>query len=405
MNRFLHIGKPQNLFASLILLLLVLHTTTSCTSENPRPVSDPAKTLSLRFLEKLDLPLGSFKEHFNTAGLAADANSFQFGSQSQTLPNKEKQPESSRQFSSDAAVKPIWNTIEGIWKYELLVIDKQSLRVSQVITALIILLIGLRFTRGLTRLFHRRILSRLHLSASASATTEKLLYYTALLLVILLALRIVKIPLTAFAFLGGAIAIGVGFGAQKLIGNFISGFIIMAEKPIKVGDLVQMDNELGWIEDIGVRSTRVRTFSNTHILVPNSYFLENSITNWTHNDNVVRCQITVGVIYGSPTQQVKELLLEAALANSFVLHQPEPYVWFTDFGDNSLVFNLFFWISVTNVVGRQKTESEVRFTIDQLFRDHGIVIAFPQQDLHLDVKHPLQLEITESDSKKKNKNG
>jgi potassium-dependent mechanosensitive channel len=165
-------------------------------------------------------------------------------------------------------------------------------------TALAIFIAGIVISRKLTRNIHANLRRRGNMSESAAAITEKLIHYFLLLIIILFAMRIVNIPLTVFAYLGGAVAIGVGFGAQKLLSNFISGFILMAEQPVKVGDLVQMNEQLGWIENIGVRATMVRTFSNIHILVPNSYFLENNIINWTHNDNNVRCEIRVGVAYG-----------------------------------------------------------------------------------------------------------
>jgi small-conductance mechanosensitive channel len=283
--------------------------------------------------------------------------------------------------------------VPSIWHFELFVVDDQSVTIGKIILALILLIFGI-FTIGqITRLFQRRVLKKTKMSPSSAAITEKLIYYTLFLFILLWAMNIVNIPLTAFTFLGGAVAIGVGFGAQKLFNNFISGFILMAEQPIKVGDLIQLDNELGWIDDIGVRSTRVRTYSNINILVPNSYFLENNIINWTHTDNIVRCQVPVGVVYGSDVEKVKTQLLKAAETQSEILKNPDPYVFFTDFGDNALIFNLFFWLSVSGLVGRQRIESEVRFIIERLFREAGIVVAFPQRDMHLDTIKPLQVEI------------
>ena len=165
-------------------------------------------------------------------------------------------------------------------------VDDQALTVGKVIIALGILVFGIIIIGVMSRLLHRRLLHKFGFTASSAAITSKLIHYTALLLVVIFAMRTVKIPLTAFTFMGGAIAIGVGFGAQKLINNFISCFIIMAEQPIRVGDLIMMDNEPCWIEDIGARCTKVRTYANINILVPNSYFLESNITNWTHNDNM-----------------------------------------------------------------------------------------------------------------------
>jgi len=286
--------------------------------------------------------------------------------------------------------------LQGWWKAELFVVDEQALTVGKIAIALGILIFGVILTRIISHLLQRRLLNRLNISASSAAIAGKLIHYTILLLVVLYAMRTVNIPLTAFTFMGGAIAIGVGFGAQKLINNFISCFIIMFEQPIKVGDLIMMDGEPCWIEDIGARCTRVRTYANINILVPNSYFLENNITNWTHNDNIVRGRVTVGVAYGSPTREVREALLKAVEGHGEVRKSPEPYVWFGDFGDNALIFELYFWVTVTQSVGIQRISSDLRFMIDHLFREAGITIAFPQRDLHFDKGKPLQIEISKA---------
>lgn len=195
--------------------------------------------------------------------------------------------------------------------------------------------------------------------------------------------------------MGGAIALGIGFGAQKLINNFISGFILMAEQPVKVGDLIMLADDPGWIEDIGARSTRVRTYANTIIMVPNSYFLENNIVNWTHNDNVVRGQVVVGVAYGSEARAVKEALLSTAAAHGEVLENPEPNVSLTDFGDNGLIFELSFWVKVTELVGIPLVASDLRFLIEQKFREEGIAMAYPHLEVHYDRDHPPRVDITQ----------
>jgi potassium-dependent mechanosensitive channel len=133
--------------------------------------------------------------------------------------------------------------------------------------------------------------------------------------------------------------------------------------------------------------------------VPNSYFLENNIINWTHNDNVVRCEISIGVAYGTPTDQVRDLLVRAADDHGLVHDKPAPYVWLSDFGDNALNFDLLFWITITSKVGRQQIESDVRFHIDRVFREAGITIAFPQRDIHLDTSRPLQFEFVQRKKK------
>ena len=196
-------------------------------------------------------------------------------------------------------------------------------------------------------------------------------------------MKMANIPLTVFTVIGGALAIGFGFGSQNVVNNFISGVILMVERPVKVGDFVDVDGVFGSVDEIGMRSTRIKTFGNKHMIVPNSYFLEKNVLNWTLTDHFVRLPLRVGIAYGSDTEKAKELLLHAAQACKKVLNHKEQKVYFMDFADNSLNFELLVWIHLKDVMDRVEIESELRFKIDHLFREAGIVIAFPQRDVHL----------------------
>jgi len=286
---------------------------------------------------------------------------------------------------------------ERIWGFEVWVIDDHSVTVRKLFVALIFLIVGILLAKYLLRTISTRLLSLTQLKETTASAIQKMLTYFAYLLVLLFALRVVNIPLTAFAFLGGAIAIGVGFGAQNLINNFISGFIMMGERPINIGDLIEVGGVLGKVEEIGARCTRIRTGENIHILVPNSSFLEKNITNWTLSDRKIRARVAVGVVYGSPVREVEQLLLKAVTEDEKVLKKPEPFVLFGDFGDNALIFEVHFWISVRQIIERQRIESSIRYRIDELFREVNIVIAFPQRDVHLDTHKPLELRILDKD--------
>ncbi|MGC9324841.1 MAG: mechanosensitive ion channel family protein [Desulfomonilia bacterium] len=288
-----------------------------------------------------------------------------------------------------------WEIFQQVWDVELWVIDQQSVTIKKVIIAVIILFLGLFFARAVLGSFRNRILKRTKLEENIQSIISKLIYYFILLFVFLFALRMVNIPLTAFAFLGGAIAIGFGFGAQNLINNFISGFILMVERPIKIGDVIEMDNSFGVIENIGARCTVVRTFDNARLLVPNSSFLEKNITNWTMHEPSIRTNVTVGVAYGSDVKKVRDLLFQAVHEHPDVMKTPDPFVLFSDFGDNSLVFKVYFWVWLMRW---WRTQSDLRFRIDELFRDAGIVIAFPQRDTHIDFTTPLKIEMAGQDS-------
>ncbi|MET0222935.1 MAG: mechanosensitive ion channel domain-containing protein, partial [Terrimicrobium sp.] len=213
-----------------------------------------------------------------------------------------------------------------------------------------------------------------------------------LVLVVLATLNWLRIPLTAFAFLGGAIAIGVGFGAQTLMNNFISGLILLAEQRIKVGDLIDVDGHLGRVVNLGTRSSRVRKFDGVDVLVPNSYLLEKNVVNWTLSDSHHRDDFVVGVAYGTPTELVMSTLTSALEAQSDVLKEPAAVVAFEAFGDNALTFHIYFWLDI----GRSdalRAGTEIRLRIDRLCREAGIEMAYPQRDIHLHAANPIAVRI------------
>jgi len=213
---------------------------------------------------------------------------------------------------------------------------------------------------------------------------HRLYFIVCLLLLVFTTLAILNVPLGAFAFVSGAVAIGVGFGAQNIINNFISGWILMWEKPIRIGDFLEINDVKGTVETINTRSTRIRRVDGVHLLIPNSQLLENTVVNWTLVDRLARGQVRVGVAYGSPVKLVSQLIHQAAIDHELVLKDPDPLVIFEDFGDNALIFDLFFWINTEGERDLRVIRSDLRFRIEELFAENGIVIAFPQRDIHLD---------------------
>ena len=302
--------------------------------------------------------------------------------------------------SAKDQLQNLWHRVEGIWNYELISFgDKENeefVTVRKVVTALMVLLAGIIFSRALSRALGRQVLRRLDIDPSASATIQSLFYYALMLMFGLFSLNVARVPLTAFTVLGGAVALGIGFGSQNIINNFISGLILLAERPVKVGDLIQIDNLYGNIEHIGARSTRVRTGSNLEIIVPNSSFLQNNVINFTLSSDKVRTLVEVGVVYGSPTVTVTQLLRRAVVETGRVAKDPPPIILFKEFGGSALVFEVHFWIRMRTMMDQMQIESAVRFRIDQLFREEGIVIAFPQQDVHLDTSSPLSIQMVET---------
>ena len=281
----------------------------------------------------------------------------------------------------------------AVWNYEVTSIDDQSITVQKIVCVITLLLVGYFLSRALAAFVATRVLPKIGVSPAGAAVLKTVLYYSLLTGLTLISLDIVNVPLTVFAFLGGAVAIGVGFGSQNLINNFISGLILLVERPIRIGDLVNVDGIDANVEHVGARSTRVRTGSNLEILIPNSKFLENNVTNWTLSSTQIRTFVSVGVAYGSPLRDVAATLERVAKQHPQVLRTPEPIILFQEFGDNALTFEVHFWIHQRRMMEGAKVRSEVRLAIDDAFNEAGIVIAFPQRDVHLDMQSPLEIRL------------
>ena len=183
------------------------------------------------------------------------------------------------------------------------------------------------------------------------------------------------------------LGIGIGLGFQNIASNFISGITLLFEQPLKVGDLVEVDNLKGIVEKISIRSTVVRTLDNVFVIVPNKSFIENNIVNWSYRDQKCRVHIPVGVAYGTDTTLVTEALLAAARRHPRVLQQPTPKVWFKEFGDSSLNFELLVWFD--DPPGIPQLKSDLNFSIETELNIRDISIPFPQRDLH--IKNPQDL--------------
>jgi len=289
----------------------------------------------------------------------------------------------------------MWDKFETIWRYPLVNLnDGDSIFVSQIVLVLFVLLLGYIAGKVADRLITRR-LGATDVGPDAVSAIRRIVYYSILLVVLMTALSLLRIPLTAFAFISGAVAIGVGFGAQNIINNFISGWILMLERPIRIGDFVEVDGAHGVIEKVGNRSTRIRRTDGVHILVPNSQLLEQKVVNWTLVDRDIRNTVRVGVAYGSPVRRVAELIRQAIDEHESCKTEPPPVVIFEDFGDNALIFDAYFWSEVFSEKELRLIRSELRFRIEELFNEAGIVIAFPQRDVHLDSARPIEVRLLE----------
>ena len=241
------------------------------------------------------------------------------------------------------------------------------------------------------------MINRFKASITAANAVQRIAFYILWVAFALIALNIVKIPLTAFAFMGGAFAVGIGFGMQNIFNNLISGFIVIFSRPFKVNDIVEVAGTQGIVEDIGSRSTTITTWDGSDVVLPNRYFLENTVTNWTKTDLKKREVLKIGVSYDADTREVEKILLDVAKGHSKVLKDPAPFVIFKNFGDSSLDFELYFWFELKNSSG-PKIASDMRHHITAVLRREGINIPYPQRDLHIINDAPVVEEVKEEKS-------
>ncbi len=276
--------------------------------------------------------------------------------------------------------------MESIYHFlsqKLFVFGESPVTVAQALAVPAVIVLTLLLARWLERRFSRSLQQKSY-DANLIQLLRRGFYAVVITTLVFVTLGLLHVPLGALTFISGAIAIGVGFGAQNVINNFISGWILMGEQPIRIGDMLELDGTLGTVEAINTRSTRIRRLDGVRIVVPNSFLLENTVINWNLVDNEIRAFIQVGVEYGSPVRTVETLLQQAAREQKDVLNKPQPTVLFQDFGDNALIFELYYWTQVKQGSDFRKLRSDIRFRVEELFRENGVTIAFPQRDIHLD---------------------
>lgn len=237
-------------------------------------------------------------------------------------------------------------------------------------------------SRKLRDLLISKLLQRTSIDRGAQAAIGTIARYVILVVGFLIIIQSVGINLTTLNVLAGAVGVGVGFGLQNIANNFISGLIILFERPIKVGDRVEVDDIHGEVISIGARSTSIKTNDNITMIVPNSKFISENVTNWSFGSDIIRFRVPVGVSYDSDVDQVADLLLEIAAENPDVAKEPPPMARLKEMGDNSINFELLAW-SRTKLHRPGRFKSELNFAIIRKFREHGIEIPFPQRDLHI----------------------
>ncbi len=242
------------------------------------------------------------------------------------------------------------------------------------------------FAKIVRRLLLRTILPKANLDRGVSASIASITRIVIIIVGSVVIIQTAGIDLSALTLLAGALGVGIGFGLQNITDNFISGIIILFEKPIKVGDRIEVGDVQGDVINISFRATMILTNDNISIIVPNSEFISSRVINWSHNDRNIRFRIPVGVSYNENPEIVKKILLEVAKKNPHVNDDPEPTVLFSEFGDSSLNFHLAVW-TTSHTAKPSVLKSELYFEIFKKFKEEGIEIPFPQRDLH--IKPPI----------------
>ncbi len=270
---------------------------------------------------------------------------------------------------------------------------KRSITVDKVVTALAILIVGYWIAVRLARLIEGLAVTQLGMDASLARIAWRWILFLEVLLLVVLSMLVVRIPLTIFAFMGGALAIGVGFGMQNMLKNLISGLMLLFERPFRPGDVVEVGSIRGRVLDIGVRSSHIIDANGIETVIPNSTFIEQNVTNWTLSSRSVRIVVNVGIAYGSQVKEATDLLLDIAERHGLTLANPPPQVLFEDFGSDALLFGLYVWVEIKPEVSWKTIASDLRYMIYKTMTEQGIVIAFPQRDIHIDINGPLEVRV------------
>jgi small-conductance mechanosensitive channel len=240
-------------------------------------------------------------------------------------------------------------------------------------------------TGWIKRAIQRRYIQRSQMDRGTRDALITITGYVGFTVALLVGLNFTGVSFAGLAVVGAALGVGIGFGLQNIVNNFVSGLILLFERPIKSGDFVTVGGVEGTVKQISIRSTEIETLDRQNVIVPNSELVSQQVTNWVLHDPHGRLQILVGVAYGSDVDKVREVLLEVARNNTQVLtdgiSSPKPKVLFREFGDSALIFELRIWIR--QIRRRFDVSSEINFAIDRAFRDAGIEIPFPQRDLHV----------------------
>ena len=296
--------------------------------------------------------------------------------------------------------------VRRIWNFEVFTVDDsyqtvdgrkldvtRSITLGRTVGAVLIVVIGYLLFSGVARLVERFVVRRTQVAQQSAALLRNWIVFLLTLCLIIFALLSANIPLTAFAFLGGALAIAAGFGLQTLLKNFVAGIMLLFERPMRLNDLVDVDGFRGRVTSIGIRASTLTSADGIETMIPNSAFIESKLTNWTYTSPTTRHTVRIGVAYGTPLRKAADALQDAAARHGLVLKDPAPQVYLDEYADSAVVFALTYWVDMSPTGDSRRIKSDVLHMIDRAFADAGIRMPFPQRDVHLDATGPLKVEV------------
>ncbi|HKJ69897.1 MAG TPA: mechanosensitive ion channel domain-containing protein, partial [bacterium] len=289
----------------------------------------------------------------------------------------------------------IGESILSVFTFRLFYVQDTPITIWSLIKAILIFALFLYISRLVRNFLKSSVLQKTKLDVGARHAVLTITHYIILVVGLVVAVESVGIQLTTLKIFAGALGLGIGFGLQNIANNFASGLIILFERPIKSKDFVQVGEILGTVTRISARSTTILTRDNIAIIVPNSDFIEKTVVNWSLNNTPTRVHVPIGVEYGTNPERVRDALLDIADAHPRVLAIPRPRIWFKEFGESSMDFELMIWINDPQE-GVNNIKSDINFQIHQAFQEKGIRIPFPQRDVHLKIDTRADIEVLRS---------
>lgn len=281
-----------------------------------------------------------------------------------------------------AAASPVAVEVERWFDYPLIRLGDQTITVLTIAKILLWIVGIIVLNVVFQRMILRRVLKYTGLALGLQFAIAKIFGYTVVVLGFYVALVANGVNLSSLAVVAGALGLGLGFGLQNIVANFVSGIVLLAERPLAVGDRIEVQGVAGTVQKISLRATTVVTNDNIAIIVPNSDLTSHPVTNWSHGGPRVRIRLSLGVAYATDPERLRALLLETAAAHRDVLAKPEPMLYFDSFGDSALNFELAVWTE-TMTHSPRRFRSELNYMIERALRENGIEIPFPQRVVHV----------------------